>query len=129
MDPVDPKVMATIANASASTSHKRPYDKSSQRDSHGIIKSEKYGKEAVKQEYGAELNSDLAPPEKQQCNFITQEVVDATIQCMVTQADECEKNGLPAYQMEKMVMEELGRCLVEIIDFSIRNTDTSYTQD
>ncbi|XP_011294007.1 protein lin-54 homolog [Musca domestica] len=129
MDPVDPKVMATIANASASTSHKRPYDKSSQRDSHGNIKSEKYGKEAVKQEYGAELNSDLAPPEKQQCNFITQEVVDATIQCMVTQADECEKNGLPAYQMEKMVMEELGRCLVEIIDFSIRNTDTSYTQD
>ncbi|XP_061394039.1 protein lin-54 homolog [Musca vetustissima] len=128
MDPVDPKVMATIANASgnASTSQKRSYDK---RDSYGNVKTEKYGRDSVKQEYGAELNSDLAPPEKQQCNFITQEVVDATIQCMVTQADECEKNGLPAYQMEKMVMEELGRCLVEIIDFSIRNTDTSYTQD
>ncbi|XP_061386478.1 protein lin-54 homolog, partial [Musca vetustissima] len=128
MDPVDPKVMATIANASgnASTGQKRSYDK---RDSYGNVKTEKYGRDSVKQEYGAELNSDLAPPEKQQCNFITQEVVDATIQCMVTQADECEKNGLPAYQMEKMVMEELGRCLVEIIDFSIRNTDTSYTQD
>ncbi|XP_073811174.1 myb-interacting protein 120 [Musca autumnalis] len=129
MDPVDPKIMATIANASASTSQKRSYDKS-QRDSYGnTIKTEKYSKDGVKQEYGSELNSDLAPPEKQQCNFITQEVVDATIQCMVTQADECEKNGLPPHQMEKMVMEELGRCLVEIIDFSIRNTDTSYTQD
>ncbi|TMW45901.1 hypothetical protein DOY81_009018 [Sarcophaga bullata] len=48
---------------------------------------------------------------------------------MITQADECEKNGLPSYQTEKMVMEELGRCLVEIIDFSIRNTDNSYSQD
>lgn len=63
------------------------------------------------------------PIEKQPCNFITQEVVDATIQCLIAQADECEKAELTAYQTEKMVMEELGRCLVEIIDFSIRNTD------
>ncbi|CAD7012480.1 unnamed protein product [Ceratitis capitata] len=66
---------------------------------------------------------------KQQCNFITQDVVEATIQCLISQADQCEKNGLPAYQTEKMVMEEMGRCLVEIIDFSIRNTDTSFTQE
>lgn len=63
------------------------------------------------------------PAEKQPCNFITQEVVDATIQCLIAQADECEKGELTPYQTEKMVMEELGRCLVEIIDFSIRNTD------
>lgn len=63
--------------------------------------------------------------ENQSCNFITQDVIDATIQCMIAQADECEKNGLPVNQTEKMVMEELGRCLVEIIDFSIRNTDTN----
>ncbi|XP_055916242.1 protein lin-54 homolog [Eupeodes corollae] len=64
-----------------------------------------------------------ASVEKQPCNFITQEVVDATIQCLIAQADECEKGELTPYQTEKMVMEELGRCLVEIIDFSIRNTD------
>lgn len=130
MDPVDPKIMASIANASATTGQKRSYDKA-QRDSLGnvTIKSEKYSKDGIKLEAGVGDDAAAAPPEKQQCNFITQEVVDATIQCMITQADECEKNGLPAYQMEKMVMEELGRCLVEIIDFSIRNTDNSYIQD
>uniref|UniRef100_A0A1I8QCR8 CRC domain-containing protein n=1 Tax=Stomoxys calcitrans TaxID=35570 RepID=A0A1I8QCR8_STOCA len=133
LDPVDPKLMATMANVSANAANqKRGYDKTQ----NVFIKTEKYGKDGIKSEAGIESGMDpqsnkdvLMVAEQPQCNFITQEVVDATIQCMVTQADECEKNGLPAYQMEKMVMEELGRCLVEIIDFSIRNTDTSYTQD
>lgn len=125
--------MATLANAS-STSQKRTYDKF-QRDAQGnnvAIKTEKYSKDGIKLEPGATAAGAVATPpvdKQQQCNFITQEVVDATIQCMITQADECEKNGLPGYQTEKMVMEELGRCLVEIIDFSIRNTDNSYSQD
>ncbi|XP_075169721.1 myb-interacting protein 120 [Haematobia irritans] len=130
MDPVDSKLMATIANASASGSQKRSYDK---RDSIGnaVIKSEKLTKDSIKQEYGDMDvdNNDMTGLEKPQCNFITPEVVDATIQCMITQADECQKNGLSNLEMEKMVMEELGRCLVEIIDFSIRNADNSYTQD
>lgn len=71
-----------------------------------------------------------AAAKKGECNFITQEVIDATIQCLITQADECEKNMLSTVQTEKMVMEELGRCLVEIIDFSIRNNGPkNYSHD
>ncbi|KAM7343245.1 myb-interacting protein 120 [Cochliomyia hominivorax] len=134
MDPIDPKIMATIAMGGAaadSISLKRTYDKT-QRDIGGTginIKTEK--KEPIKSFSNYDTLTGPASPtfERPQCNFITQEVIDATIQCMITQADECEKNNLPAYQTEKMVMEELGRCLVEIIDFSIRNTDNSYSQD
>lgn len=133
MDPIDPKIMASIANASANA-QKRTYDKSHSGLPGGItIKTEKLSKEGggkySSDFMGAGLPSETSPDDKQQCNFITQEVIDATIQCMITQADECEKNGFPTYQTEKMVMEELGRCLVEIIDFSIRNTDNSYSQE
>lgn len=139
MDPIDPKIMASIAMASGETgsmvTQKRSYEKS-QRELSGAmpainIKTEKLPKDNLKSFVGVDHVTGAASPtlERQQCNFITQEVIDATIQCMITQADECEKNGLPSYQTEKMVMEELGRCLVEIIDFSIRNTDNSYSQD
>lgn len=138
MDPIDPKIMASIAMATGDTAsmatQKRSYDKS-QRELGGTsatnIKNEKLSKDNLKSFSGVDHLTGAASPtlERQQCNFITQEVIDATIQCMITQADECEKNGLPAYQTEKMVMEELGRCLVEIIDFSIRNTDNSYSQE
>ncbi|XP_055372505.1 protein lin-54 homolog isoform X2 [Condylostylus longicornis] len=63
------------------------------------------------------------PPAKQAYNFITQDVVDATIQCMIAQADECQKGEVSAKTTERMILEELGRCLVEIIDFSIKNFD------
>lgn len=66
---------------------------------------------------------DGQPPNKQPYNFITQDVVDATIQCMIAQVDECKKNGMSNKITERMIIEELGRCLVEIIDFSIRNMD------
>ncbi|XP_023294261.2 protein lin-54 homolog [Lucilia cuprina] len=133
MDPIDPKIMATIAMGGSnadSMSLKRSYDKT-QRDLSGTlpgisIKAEKKETKSVSNYDTGAVSPTL---EGQQCNFITQEVIDATIQCMITQADECEKNNLPAYQTEKMVMEELGRCLVEIIDFSIRTSDNSYAQD
>ncbi|XP_039953858.1 protein lin-54 homolog [Bactrocera neohumeralis] len=153
MDPIDPKLLATIASVSLPAgSQKRTYDKTNTKTS--SLGNDKFYKDTAKAlGMGNDLLAGLAggsnsiaggstcsgsnattgvagtASEKQQCNFITQEVVDATIQCMISQADECEKNGLPAYQTEKMVMEEMGRCLVEIIDFSIRNTDTSFTQD
>nr|XP_014102218.1 protein lin-54 homolog [Bactrocera oleae] len=153
MDPIDPKLLASIASVSLPTaSQKRAYDKTNTKTS--SLGNDKLYKDTAKAlAMGNDLIAGLAggsnsiaggstcsgsngttgvagtASEKQQCNFITQEVVDATIQCMISQADECEKNGLPAYQTEKMVMEEMGRCLVEIIDFSIRNTDSSFTQD
>lgn len=68
-------------------------------------------------------NIQQQPPIKQPYNFITQDVVDATIQCMTAQADECQKSFISPKQTERMILEELGRCLVEIIDFSIRNIE------
>ncbi|XP_036333739.1 protein lin-54 homolog [Rhagoletis pomonella] len=156
LDPIDPKILATIASVSLpAAGQKRSYDKGNNKTA-GISNDKLYKDTAKALAMGSDLLAGLAggssslagsscsgsngvaggagggtssAQEKQQCNFITQEVVDATIQCMISQADECEKNGLPAYQTEKMVMEEMGRCLVEIIDFSIRNTDSSFTQD
>ncbi|XP_054737043.1 protein lin-54 homolog [Anastrepha obliqua] len=153
MDPIDPKLLASIASASLPAGgQKRTYEKTNSKAAGGMGNDKFYKDTAKALAMGSDLLAGLAggsssvagsscsgsngaaggassAPEKQQCNFITQEVVDATIQCMISQADECEKNGLPTYQTEKMVMEEMGRCLVEIIDFSIRNTDSSFTQD
>lgn len=63
------------------------------------------------------------PNVKQSHNFMTPEVIDATVQCMVAQAEECQRCDVHNRSAEKMILEEFGRCLVEIIDFSIRNTD------
>lgn len=62
-----------------------------------------------------------APPAKQPFNFMTPDVVEATVQCMIAQAEECQKRKIGTVASEKMILEEFGRCLVEIIDFSIRN--------
>lgn len=51
-------------------------------------------------------------------NFMTPDVIEATVQCMIAQADECQKRGLSSTVSERMILEEFGRCLVEIIEFS-----------
>lgn len=58
------------------------------------------------------------PPPKQPYNFMTAEVVDATVQCMMAQADECQQNGVSFRNAERLILEEFGRCLGEIIEFS-----------
>uniref|UniRef100_A0A1B0CCS5 CRC domain-containing protein n=1 Tax=Lutzomyia longipalpis TaxID=7200 RepID=A0A1B0CCS5_LUTLO len=65
----------------------------------------------------------LCSPRKQACNFMTPDVVEASIQCMIAQADDCQKSNVPFLLTEKMILEEFGRCLAEIIDFSFNNTD------
>lgn len=62
-------------------------------------------------------------PSKQPYNFLTPDVIDATAQCLIAQAEECQKQDIDPVMAERMILEEFGRCLVEIIDFSIRNTD------
>lgn len=62
-----------------------------------------------------------APPPKQPFNFMTPDVIEATVQCMIAQAEECQKRKIGGVASEKMILEEFGRCLVEIIDFSIKN--------
>lgn len=65
---------------------------------------------------------DDEPPPKQPYNFMTPDVVDATVQCMMAQADECQQNGVSYRNTERLILEEFGRCLAEIIDFSTKNT-------
>lgn len=64
-----------------------------------------------------------APPLKRACNFITSDVIEATIQCVLAQADDCQKNAYDARTSERKILEEFGRCLVEIIDFSKKSND------
>lgn len=73
-----------------------------------------------------EKRADLDSPtllSKKPCNFMTQDVIEATIQCVVAQADECQKSNLDPKSSERLILEEFGRCLVEIIEFSLKNTD------
>lgn len=62
-------------------------------------------------------------PPKEPCNFMTPDVIEATIQCVIAQAEECQKNRLDARTSEKLILEEFGRCLVEIIEFSLKNPE------
>jgi len=55
---------------------------------------------------------------KQPFSFVTQEVVEATCQCLLAQAEEGERLGLSELQIEQQVLEEFGRCLSQIIDFA-----------
>lgn len=54
-------------------------------------------------------------------NFMTPDVIEATVQCMIAQAEECQKREMDIQTSERMILEEFGRCLVEIIDFSTKN--------
>lgn len=71
------------------------------------------------------LLRELTPPPtnnagtgKRSCNFMTSDVIEATIQCVIAQAEECQKNKVDSMTAEKMILEEFGRCLVEINEFS-----------
>ncbi|XP_061513972.1 protein lin-54 homolog isoform X1 [Anopheles gambiae] len=70
------------------------------------------------------LDADLSqlPPAKQPHNFMTMDVIEATVQCMVAQADECLKRGCSMRTSELMILEEYGRCLLEIKEFAF-NTE------
>ncbi|XP_050068850.1 protein lin-54 homolog [Anopheles maculipalpis] len=70
------------------------------------------------------LDTDLSqlPPTKQPHNFMTMDVIEATVQCMVAQADECLKRGCSMRTSELMILEEYGRCLLEIKEFAF-NTE------
>ncbi|KAL3875813.1 hypothetical protein ACJMK2_033728 [Sinanodonta woodiana] len=58
------------------------------------------------------------PPtgEKLPYSFITSEVVEATCACLMAQAEEAERMKMPPVVQERMVIEEFGRCLLQIIE-------------
>ncbi len=48
--------------------------------------------------------------------FINTEVAEATSQCLIAQAEESEHQDMSQDEIERLVIEEFGRCLVEIIE-------------
>lgn len=48
--------------------------------------------------------------------FITSEVAEATCACLLAQAEESERMKMPPVVQERMVIEEFGRCLLQIIE-------------
>jgi protein lin-54 len=50
------------------------------------------------------------------CTFITPEVIDATCQCLLAQAEHGEKSDFDYKGIENLVLEEFGRCLTQIIE-------------
>ena len=57
---------------------------------------------------------------RQPFSFITPDVVEASCQCMLAQAEESERRGVSEADTESMIIEEFGRCLAQIIDMGNR---------
>ncbi|KAK3608971.1 hypothetical protein CHS0354_017132 [Potamilus streckersoni] len=69
------------------------------------------------------------PPtgEKLPYSFITSEVVEATCACLMAQAEEAERLKMPPVVQERMVIEEFGRCLLQIIESASKTKINSQT--
>lgn len=50
------------------------------------------------------------------CSFITPEVIEATCQCLLAQAEQGEKENRSKQGIEALILEEFGRCLTQIIE-------------
>ncbi|XP_062582837.1 protein lin-54 homolog isoform X1 [Saccostrea cucullata] len=48
--------------------------------------------------------------------FLTADVAEATCACLLAQAEEAERLKMPPIVQERMVIEEFGRCLLQIIE-------------
>ncbi|XP_003424108.1 protein lin-54 homolog isoform X1 [Nasonia vitripennis] len=53
---------------------------------------------------------------RQPFNFLTDKVVEMTCQCLMAQAEEAERNMFDDETSQKLIIEEFGRCLKEIIE-------------
>ncbi|XP_006824909.1 protein lin-54 homolog [Saccoglossus kowalevskii] len=49
-------------------------------------------------------------------SFITSDVAEATCHCLLAQAEEAERTNTSHREAEQMILEEFGRCLLEIIN-------------
>ncbi|XP_069123700.1 protein lin-54 homolog isoform X2 [Argopecten irradians] len=61
--------------------------------------------------------------------FITAEVAEATCACLLAQAEEAERLKMPPVVQERMVIEEFGRCLLQIIDSANKTKDIPLESD
>ena len=64
---------------------------------------------------------------RQPFNFMTQEVLDATCLCLLAQAEETERMDCSEDEAERFIVEEFGRCLVQIIECSTKSEGTFST--
>jgi len=55
---------------------------------------------------------------KQPFSFVTSDVVEATCQCLLAQAEDAESRTLSQEETEGMIIGEFGRCLKQIIDMA-----------
>ncbi|XP_012236980.1 protein lin-54 homolog isoform X1 [Bombus impatiens] len=53
---------------------------------------------------------------RQPFNFLTDKVVQITCECLMAQADEAERNMFDDETSQRLIIEEFGRCLKEIIE-------------
>ena len=55
-------------------------------------------------------------------SFINNEVAEATCSCLIAQAEEAELEELDEEQIERLIIEEFSRCLVDIIESADKNS-------
>lgn len=55
----------------------------------------------------------IAP--KKNFNILTSDIIDSTVECLLSQAEQCQSNNVNDKVAEQMIIEEFGRCLEEII--------------
>uniref|UniRef100_A0A0C9PP89 Lin54 protein n=1 Tax=Fopius arisanus TaxID=64838 RepID=A0A0C9PP89_9HYME len=53
---------------------------------------------------------------RQPFNFLTEKVVEMTCQCLMAQAEDAERSMLDEDTSQRLIIEEFGRCLKEIIE-------------
>ena len=53
---------------------------------------------------------------RQPFNFLTDKVVEMTCQCLLAQGEEAKSNMIDDETATRLILEEFGRCLKEIID-------------
>ncbi|XP_011165986.2 protein lin-54 homolog [Solenopsis invicta] len=53
---------------------------------------------------------------RQPFNLLTEKIVEITCQCLMAQADEAERNMFDDEMSQRIIIEEFGRCLKEIIE-------------
>lgn len=54
------------------------------------------------------------PPKKKNLNVLTRDIIEATMECVINQAEECQRDNVSAQTAELLIVEEFGRCLEQI---------------
>ena len=57
---------------------------------------------------------------------MTAEVAEATCACLLAQAEEADRLRMPHVVQERMVIEEFGRCLLQIIESASKTKGNFY---